>query len=59
MKMWSKVYGSFALVFFIVLLLSALAKMFFWTGVAAVLTIIYTGLFFGSIRPPFLEKTDG
>ncbi len=57
MKYMTKIYGISALFFLLVLLLSALFEMFTLVGIATIFLIIYTGLFFGSLRPPFLEKT--
>ena len=51
----SQVYGGLALIYFILFMLFTLGKLFIVAGVLAVFAIIFTGLFFGSLRQPFLE----
>jgi hypothetical protein len=49
----SQVFGVTALIFFILAILFMLGKMFVVAGICWVFLIIYTGLFFGSLRQPF------
>ena len=54
----SKMYGVLALVFNIIFIISASLRLFILAGISVIFLIIYVGIFFGSLRPPFLEEEN-
>ncbi len=55
MRSISRVFGLMALMYLVLFILFALADLFITAGIFAVIGIIFTGFFLGSLRRPFLE----